>query len=207
MTIYAIELSPETLGRLPSINHAVDLCLHFSQRILTHLRDVVLINEGEAQRVINNQSSIIGFCLGMLHETTSANARAVHAMNIMHVDITTQMFTWSPKFYQGFTIDTLSSVYPKALLDLLIKLIDDLTTNLIPLVRSLPPQVLHLCIETLQTALTILSHVLNNSLNRDGNIAVFVYKPLSLIVHIRVEFCDHRPEVRYLFPLDRYLTS
>jgi hypothetical protein len=188
MTIYTIDLTKlGSISRLPSAFEILLLCKYTSIKFLEFLSDSLTIMRLQDKQTITGHILAIQWYMDLMGDATPDREDAPYPMKIHYIHVERHIFSIT-KISQYVTLDTLYSVPPTVLLDIMLETIENSLTCTIPRMYSLPDQVIDEYLAKLRTIFSELFLMFPKT----GSYT----QPNIISAIMKVEFEDQKDEIR-----------
>jgi hypothetical protein len=197
MTIFVLHLDPIQLDNLLSIDQIFTMCRHLSKGIYIYLVETLLVDYPQLQRDVIKNFAIIKWYLNKGTKLVSAQANAKLPMHIRYICLEKRVNRIIPTVKTVFSLNTISSVNPRLLLEFMSKLLDDGLKHLNLHLFGEQLRLLTNCRSHLRMALIQLSNAVGNIPLLRGVSLDGVQEPDFVSILIKVEFLDDINVTRY----------
>jgi hypothetical protein len=196
MTIYCLEMSSDNLGKLPNTQILTNLCLQICEGILNNYLRVLWAHNPATQQVIAKQITLLQWYLGMLGRATSDYSEVSPTLDVNYIYIEKKISLATPPLKVVITLNTLSDVCPKLLLEVMHKLLEDSLACLTTHLHSMPSEQLNDCRHRIMAITRDLSNSIGTlpSINRPG-IGRLIYADFKSVI-LRFQVHDQKNEVK-----------
>jgi len=198
MTVFIFELKPNTLANLPYYRCAVEVCLIIYQHISSHFQNVILAENERALLEVSSQDFNIHWILNSLKDSSAEASDEGFEISVTTLGVIKQAQRWEPKYRQGFTLATLSSVHPKILYAVMAQALTDMLITILPQAHSLSLEQKRRSIVIVKESLQTISQAINKHLDENGSNIQFDRRINLPSIKLKVNFNDQIDELRIL---------
>lgn len=190
MTIYHLDLKPQSLVRLPSNLVILELCNHICTRIMIHIQEVVLRSDPSAAMTMISQRADMHRQLDLLKTASFGYQPGDEVrMRIEYLYLRKRGTSKYPSFKSGFGMGDLSHIPIKFLIMLLDKLLRDSMESICGHITGLSRFTSTACMKTLREIPTTLAQLCGDD---------FYNRYPNMKVNIQFVVGDHSEQVIYL---------
>jgi len=190
MTIYLLEVTPTTLGKIQFPQYKFAICSLVCERILRHFHNVVPETNSAARCEIERQRSILVGTLDLLQRSAINQLPADPEIVVHYLFARKKASKKMPIFASRVYLDSLQEVPSVVLIGIMTTLINSVVVGIYgATTRSMSVTQLHDCVGTLKAIPKSIAWTIN--LEARG-------RPCQISVEMKVEVYDLSPEVKCL---------
>jgi len=206
MTIYVIEMNPETVEKLPSPHHILDMCSVICAHIFEYLYTLIPWYDQSTLEDVRCHHALLSWKLGMLRTAAACPATLLYPIRVHYIHVSKRANKYTPYLDQVLTLDKLYKVYPEVLLELLTKLLQCTVDSLALNVQPTTAPNMRACLSTLNLVPTKLSSTLAKYLKNKSSNYKACKKATSFKAKIRIEFSDNAANTNYLLKNEKLVS-
>jgi len=191
MTICFIEVGPDTLSRLATSQHVIELCRQVCMQILLYFQTVEFRGRPELQQEILDLNFTLQWCLGLLRGTATDASIVDIPVIVQRIYVHKKGVNRLLSVREDFPMEELNRVPLDVLTRIMLKLINDSVAAILPKLGGLHHHRLATCLTALSSIPRKVKRLCNNTQIR-GRLND------KIRLSIRVEYVDQNDEVKVL---------